>query len=301
MRLECLMNDAMEGFALDTHWVRRSFDRAADGYDAAAVLHAEVRGNLLGRLELMNITPRVVLDAGAGTGHASRVLKGRYPKALVIALDASEQMLRIAGRQQTWLRRFSRVHADAQELPLANDSVDLIVSNLMLHWCDPDATLAEFRRILAPQGLLCFSTFGPDTLRELRSAWAEVDPAPHVHAFLDMHDVGDAVVRAGFVSPVLDVERLMLSYADLNKVTADLRDTGARNANSTRRRGLSSPRKFAAMKAAYEKFRQDGRLPATCEVVFAHAWAPASRPGRAEDAEVSLEEMKRQLKMRRTQ
>ena len=296
------MSDSMEGFALDTHWVRRSFDRAADGYDAAAVLHAEVRNTLLERLELMTIQPGVVLDAGAGTGHASRALKGRYPKALVIALDSSSRMLQLAGRQQSWLRRFSRVRADAQALPLADHSVELIISNLLLHWCNPDVLLAEFRRILAPQGLMCFSSFGPDTLRELRRAWAQVDPAPHVHAFLDMHDVGDAVVRAGFASPVLDVERFTLSYGDLDRVTADLRDTGARYAAVERNKGLSSPRKFAAMKAAYETLRQDGRLPATCEVVFAHAWAPAARgPGRGEDAEVTLEEMKRQLKQRRAQ
>jgi malonyl-CoA O-methyltransferase len=290
----------MEGFALDIRCVRRSFDRAAAGYDGAAVLHTEVRRELLERLRFMAISPGVVLDAGAGTGHASRALKGLYPKALVIALDASTQMLRNAARQRSWRRRFSRVCADAQSLPLADDSVDLIVSNLMLHWCDPDIALGEFRRVLAPQGLVCFSTFGPDTLQELRSAWAQVDEAPHVHAFLDMHDVGDAMVRAGFSSPVLDVERFTLSYSDLIRVAADLRATGARNATTARHRGLYSPRKFAAVQAAYEKFRQDGRLPATYEVVFAHAWAPAARvPHRADAAAVPLEEMKRQLSLRR--
>ena len=295
------MQNGMEGFALDAAWVRRSFDRAADGYDAAAVLHAEVRQGLLERLELMAIAPGVVLDAGAGTGHASRALKVRYPKALVIALDSSMQMLRVAARQQPWLRRFTRVNADAQRLPLADGSVELIISNLMLHWCDPDAVLEEFRRVLAPQGLLCLSTFGPDTLRELRSAWAQVDAAPHVHSFLDMHDVGDALVRAGLSSPVLDVERFTLSYADFAKVAADLRATGARNASPFRLRGLSSPRKHAAMQAAYEQFRQEGRLPATYEVVFAHAWAPAlaARRGATSGATVSLQEMQRQLKSRR--
>jgi malonyl-CoA O-methyltransferase len=239
----------------------------------------------------------VVLDAGAGTGHVSRALKQRYPKALVIALDASVQMLRGAARQQSWLRRFARACADAQRLPLAAGSVELIVSNLMLHWCDLEAVLAEFRRVLAPQGLLCFSTFGPDTLRELRRAWAQVDAAPHVHAFLDMHDVGDALVRAGLSSPVLDVERFTLSYGDFGRAAADLRATGARNALLSRPRGLSSPRKFAAMQAAYELFRQDGRLPATCEVVFAHAWAPA--PEVQSGATVSLDQMKRQLRSRR--
>jgi malonyl-CoA O-methyltransferase len=294
------MSDAMDGFTLDTRWVQRSFDRAADGYDSAAVLHTEVRKGLLERLELMAISPRVILDAGAGTGHASRALKNRHRKALVIALDFSAQMLRIAARQQSWLRRFSRLCADAQSLPLADGSVDLIVSNLMLQWCDPDSVLAEFRRVLAPQGLLCFSTLGPDTLRELRGAWAQADASSHVHAFLDMHDVGDAVVRAGLASPVLDVERFTLSYRDFRGVAADLRATGARNATVSRQKGLSSPRKFAAMQAAYERFRQDGRLPATYEVVFAHAWAPAARTQRRpDDAAVPLDEMKRQLKLRR--
>ena len=295
------MSDGTEGFALDTHWVRRSFDRAAAGFDSAAVLHTQVRRDLLERLQLMAITPRVALDAGAGTGHASRALKARYPKALVIALDFSPQMLRIAGRRQSWLRRFSRVCGDAESLPLADGSIDLVVSNLMLQWCDPDAVLAEFRRVLAPQGLLCFTTFGPDTLRELRSAWAQVDTAAHVNPFLDMHDVGDAVVRAGFISPVLDVERFTLSYTDVRRVAADLKATGARNAAPSRRRGLSSPRKFAAMQAAYEQFRQDGRLPATYEVVFAHAWAPTTSAHRnlTDGAEVSLQEIKRQLKLRR--
>jgi malonyl-CoA O-methyltransferase len=290
----------MEGFALDTRWVQRSFDRAAAGYDSAAVLHTQVRRDLLERLQLMAITPGVVLDAGAGTGHASRALKGRYPKAQVIALDFSAQMLRIAGRRQSWWRRFSRVCADAESMPLADGSVDLVVSNLMLQWCDPDAVFSEFRRVLAPQGLLCFTTFGPDTLRELRSAWAQVDTAAHVNAFLDMHDIGDALVRAGFSSPVLDVERFTLRYTDVRRVAEDLKATGARNAASARRRGLSSPRKFAAMQAAYEQFRQDGLLPATYEVVFAHAWAPASSSrNRPDGAEVSLQELKRQLKLRR--
>jgi malonyl-CoA O-methyltransferase len=295
------MNDAMARFALDTRYVRRSFDRAAAGFDSAAVLHAQVRGELLQRLQLMAIEPRVALDAGAGTGHASRALKDRYPKALVIALDFSPQMLRIAGRRQSWLRRFSRVCGDVENLPLADASVDLVVSNLMLQWCDPDAALAEFRRVLAPRGLLCFTTFGPDTLRELRSAWAQVDSAVHVNPFLDMHDVGDAVVRAGFSSPVLDVERFTLSYTDVSRVAADLKATGARNASPERRKGLSSPRKFARMQAAYEQFREDGRLPATYEVVFAHAWAPATNwsRNRPDGAEVSLQELKRQLKLRR--
>jgi malonyl-CoA O-methyltransferase len=295
------MGDELGPYALNASWLRRSFDRAADTYDAAAVLHAEVRGNLLERLDLTALAPRAVLDAGAGTGHASRALKRRYPKALVIALDASRGMLRAAARQQSWLRPFARVCADAQRLPLKDASVDLIVSNLMLQWCDPDAVFAEFRRVLAPHGLLSFSAFGPDTLRELRTAWAQVDSHSHVHQFIDMHDLGDALVRSGFAAPVLDVERYTLRYLDVRKVAADLKATGAHNATLGRAQGLTSPRKFAAMQAAYESFRREGRLPATYEVVFAHAWVPeqALRRSGPDQAHVSLDEIRRELHARR--
>jgi malonyl-CoA O-methyltransferase len=288
--------------ALDVGWVRRSFDRAARTFDAAAVLHHDVRANLLERLQLTALAPRVVVDAGAGTAHASRELKRRYPKALVIALDSSMGMLKVARAQASWLRPFRRVCADAELLPLADASVDLIVSNLMLPWCNPDAVFAEFRRVLAPQGLLAFSSVGPDTLRELRTAWGRVDSGTHVQGFIDMHDLGDALVRNGFAAPVLDVERLTLEYQDVQQVAADLKATGAHNASSGRTKGLTSPRKFAAMRREYESFRRDGRLPATYEVVFAHAWvpqAPARRGGQADDATVSLEEIKRQLRARR--
>jgi malonyl-CoA O-methyltransferase len=295
------MSDDFGAYALEPRWVRRSFDRAAKTYDAAAVVHAEVRENLLQRLQLTTLVPRVVLDAGAGTGHASRSLKRRYPKALVVALDSSPKMLHEAARQQSWLRPFGRVCADAELLPLADGSIDLIVSNLLLQWCNPDALFAEFRRVLAPHGLLSFSAFGPDTLRELRAAWQQVDSHSHVHQFIDMHDLGDALVRGGFAAPVLDVERFTLQYLDVRKVAADLKATGAHNATAGRAKGLTGARKFAAMQAAYENFRQDGRLPATFEVVFAHAWVPAQSARRdlRDGASVSLEEIKRELRARR--
>jgi len=294
------MSDDIRAYALEPRWVRRSFDRAAKTYDAAAVLHTEVRDNLLERLQLTTLNPSVVLDAGAGTGHASRALKRRYPRALVLALDSSRNMLLEAARQQSWLRPFGRVCADAELLPLPDGSVDLIVSNLLLQWCDPDALFAEFRRVLKPRGLLSFSAFGPDTLRELRSAWGRVDSHSHVHRFIDMHDLGDALVRSGFAAPVLDVERFTLRYLDVHKVAADLKATGAHNATAGRAKGLTTARKFAAMQAAYEGFRQDGRLPATYEVVFAHAWAPAVSARRGGDStSVSLEEIKRELRARR--
>ncbi|HXP65205.1 MAG TPA: malonyl-ACP O-methyltransferase BioC [Steroidobacteraceae bacterium] len=294
------MSDDIGAYALDYRWARRSFDRAAKSYDDAAVLHVEVRENLLERLALTTLRPRIVLDAGAGTGHGSRALKRRYPQSLVVAMDFSSQMLDASAKQRSWLRPFERLQADAGLLPFKDGSIDLIVSNLMLQWCDPDAVFTEFRRALAPEGLLTFSTFGPDTLRELRSAWAEADPHTHVHQFIDMHDLGDALVRAGFSAPVLDVERFTLRYLDVRKVAADLKATGAHNATAGRMRGLTGRRRFAAMQAAYERAREDGRLPATYEVVFAHAWVPAqSARLPTEPASVSLEELKRELRSRR--
>jgi malonyl-CoA O-methyltransferase len=301
------MNDDLAAYALDPVGVRRAFDRAAATFDAAAVLHAEVRDNLLQRLQLTAFTPRVVVDLGAGTGHVSRALKRRYPGALVIALDASPGMLRAAARRRSWLRRFALVCADAEHLPLADGSVDLILSNLMLQWCNPDTVFAECRRVLAPRGLLSFTTLGPDTLRELRTAWARVDPRSHVHRFIDMHDLGDALVRGGFASPVLDVERYTLTYSGVPEVAADLKATGAHNATAGRAKGLTGRGKFAAMQAAYETFRQEGRLPATYEVVFGQAWAPGEASGSGgdtarrsgADSTVWLDEIKRQLHTRR--
>ena len=297
------MTGESTAYSVDKRWLRRSFDRASSTYDAAAVLQTEVRDQLLQRLELTDLSPRLVVDAGAGTGHAGRALKRRYPSAQVLAVDSSFGMLHVAGRQQSWLRPFARLCADAERLPLPDGSVDLIVSNFMLQWSDLDLALAEFRRVLAPRGFLTFTTLGPDTLRELRAAWARVgsehaDYHTRVSHFLDMHDIGDALVRAGFAAPVLDVERYTLTYTNVRHLAADLRAVGARNATIGRLKGLTGPRRFAAMQSAYEAFRIDGRLPATYEVVFGQAWGPAAEVRRAgeDSTHVSLDELKRQLR-----
>lgn len=288
-------------YALDRGWVRRSFSRASATYDAAAVLQSELRNLLLERLDLTALRPRTVLDAGAGTGHLSRALKRRYPAAQVLALDSAFGMLEAAARQRSWLRPFARICADAERLPLREGSIDLILSNFMLPWCHPDAVFEEFRRVLAPRGFLSFTSLGPDTLRELRTAWAEVDAQPHVNQFIDMHDLGDALVRAGFVSPVLDVERYTLTYTDVRRLGEDLKAVGARNAAAGRLKGLTGPRKFAAMQAAYESHRRDGRLPATYEVVFGQAWGPVGAGASSGAARsISLEEMRRELQRRRS-
>lgn len=280
-----MIERANNPFTLDRAQVRRSFDRASESYDRGAVLQAEVRTELLERLELTRLEPAQIVDVGCGTGHASRALLARYPRARVIALDISASMLRAARHQQRFYRKFQRLCADAARLPLADASVDLIYSNLMLQWCnDPDAVFAEFRRVLRPHGLVTFSSFGPDTLKELRSAWRAVDEHTHVNQFLDMHDVGDALVRAGLAEPVLDVEHYTLTYDDTLTLMRDLKAIGAHNVTAGRPMGLTGRGRLARMGGAYEAFRREGKLPATYEVVFGQAWARALAPPRSHDA-----------------
>jgi len=268
-------------FDIDVARVRRSFGRAAREYDAAAVLQKRVREELLERLDVVRLEPAVVLDLGAGTGHASLALKRRYRSSEVIAFDLAEGMLREAGRRQTLLRRFRRVCGGASALPLRDASVDLVFSNLMLQWCqDPDAVFRECRRVLKPGGLLTFTTFGPDTLVELRRAWVAADERTHVNRFIDMHDLGDALVRSGLAEPVLDVERFTLTYVEVRDLMRDLKAIGAHNANAGRPRSLTGKGALARMTEAYEGFRRDGRLPATYEVVYGQAWCPVAPPRR---------------------
>jgi len=287
-------DDEIAPFQPEREEVRRAFDRAAGRYDASAVLQTTVRAELLERLALVRLEPAAVLDIGAGTGQAALELKRRYPRSRVIAADLAEGMLREAGRRQRLLRRFDRVVADAAALPLREASVDLVFSNLMLQWCaDPDAVFRECRRVLRPGGLLTFTTFGPDTLVELRRAWAAADPGrPHVIPFLDMHDLGDALIRAGLAEPVMDVERFTLTYGELRGLMRDLKAIGAHNASLGRAKGLTGKHTFASMLAAYERYRRpgDGRLPATYEVVFGQAWrgvGPVHSPVR-DDSEVRV-------------
>jgi malonyl-CoA O-methyltransferase len=278
--------DESEAFRLDRPGVRAAFDRASASYEAAAVLQARVADELLNRLELFKFTPGVVLDLGAGTGRMTSELKHRYRRALVVALDLAPGMLRQARKHQQLFRRFERVCGDAMRLPLADASVDVIVSSLMLQWCDPpDPAFAEIRRVLKPGGLVAFSTLGPDTLRELRTAWAEADGTSntynHVNHFTDMHDIGDALTRAGLSEPVLDVDRLQLTYPGALELMRDLKAIGAHNVTAGRPRGLMGRARLRRMQSAYETFRRDGRLPATYEVVYGVAWGAAGRPASA--------------------
>jgi malonyl-CoA O-methyltransferase len=267
-----------EVFRLDRAGVRASFDRASASYESAAGLQARVAAELLERLAVFAFEPRVVLDLGAGTGRVTRELKRRYRGALVIALDLAPGMLREARRHQQWWRRFERVCADALRLPLADASVDVVFSSLMLQWCEPlDTALAECRRVLKPDGFFAFSTFGPDTLHELRGAWASADGYNHVNHFVDVHEVGDALVRAGLMEPVLDVDRVEVSYPDALSLMRDLKAIGAHNVTAGRPRALVGRARLKRVQNAYEAFRRDDRLPATYEVIYGASWGAAGR------------------------
>jgi malonyl-CoA O-methyltransferase len=265
-------------FRLDRAGVRASFDRASASYEAAAGLQARVAAELLERLAVFAFAPGVVLDLGAGTGRVARELKRRYRRALVIALDLAPGMLREARRYQQWWRRFERVCGDALRLPLADASVDVVFSSLMLQWCEPlDTALAECRRVLKPDGFFAFSTFGPDTLHELRGAWASADGYNHVNHFVDVHEVGDALVHAGFMEPVLDVDRVEVGYPDALSLMRDLKAIGAHNVTAGRPRALAGRARLKRMQDAYEAFRRDDRLPATYEVIYGASWGAAGR------------------------
>lgn len=274
---------------LDFAEVRRAFDHAAASYDAHAVLQREVCDRLLERLDFMTLKPGRLLDVGTGTGYGLAHLRARYAQAEVCALDIAPAMLAAARArlpQPSWAQRALAhltsapllaahpVCADMERLPFAPNSMNLVWSSLALQWAhDLEATLKGFHRVLAPGGLLMFATFGPDTLKELRAAFAAVDDAPHVNRFIDLHDIGDMLIHAGFVSPVMEMDMLTLTYADVKTLMRDLKGIGAHNAATARRRGLLGKSAWARLEQAYESSRCEGRLPATFEVVYGHAWA----------------------------
>jgi malonyl-CoA O-methyltransferase len=273
------MNRVMQ-YPLDL--VRKHFDQAAAHYDTHAVVQREIADRLLDHLEGLNLQPQTIVDVGCGTGYCTRALQRRYPRAKVTGIDLSVAMIQEAGRRRGWpgsrfynwlQRKPEYLTGDAQALPLADSSVDLLISNLVLQWCDPELSFREFARVLKPGGLLLFSSFGPDTLIELRRAWAAVDQHQHVHTFIDMHDLGDAMVRSGLASPVLDVDRLVLTYNTVNDVIRDLKGIGAQNLAPERPRGLMGKQLFRAFCSAYESSYPGQALPVTYEAVYGHAWA----------------------------
>lgn len=272
--------------AIDKRRLRESFEKAAPDYDAAAVLQHEVCRRMLSRLEFIKLKPTAILDAGCGTGNVVSAFCEQFPRAALYALDIAAGMVRQASARIPWWKRalgrgVLPVCGDIEQLPLRAAAVDLVWSNLALQWVnDPPHAFAELRRVIAPGGLLMFSTFGPDTLRELRAAYAGTDRYTHVNRFIDMHDIGDMLVHAGFADPVMDMEYITLTYADVRALMRDLKAIGAHNVTVGRRPGMTARAVLATVERNYEQFRQAGRLPATFEVIYGHAWMPQKRTTR---------------------
>ncbi len=255
--------------------IRQHFERAAQTYDAAAVLQREIAKRMGERLDYIKLQPKVVLDAGCGTGFITQDLLKRYPKSQIIALDLALNMARKTKKEQgSWLRKPKAICADAEQLPLKAETMDLVVSNLMIQWSnDLNKTFAGFHSVLAPNGLLLFSTFGPDTLKEMRESWASVDNTPHTSAFVDMHEIGDALLKAGFINPVTDMELITMTYSNVRQLMKDIKQIGASNTDSARSKGLMGKQKLKDFEQAYEQFKtEDGLYPASWEVIYGHAW-----------------------------
>lgn len=278
---------------LDIQAVRRSFDRAAHGYDQHAVLQREIESRLLERIEFRRFDPGLVLDLGCGTGSASRVLAKQFPQASVIALDWAPAMLAKVdpGKEPEASRQGDLLPlcADMHRLPLASRSVDMVFSNLALQWSyDIPGVFREFRRIMKPDAMLVFTCFGPDTLFELKQAWRAVDDMPHVNDYPDMHNIGDELLVAGYREPVMDAERLTLEYPDVMSLMRELKGIGAHNVASQRLHGLTGKSRLQQMLKAYEQFRHEGRYPASYEVTYGTAFAPAEgQPVKTPDGDVA--------------
>lgn len=276
---------------LDKRLLRRAFEQAAASYEQSAMLQREICDRMLSRLEYIKYMPDTILDAGSGPGYGTRLLAARYPAAAMMAIDIAYSMhlqARASGADmlpgwQRWLpfvhrRSTGYICADIEQLPLQEASIGMIWSNLAIQWCnDLKQTFSEAHRVLKAGGLLMFSTFGPDTLKELRQAFKPVDRFSHVNRFTDMHDIGDLLVHCGFSLPVMDMEYITLTYDDVRGVMRDLKAIGAQNVTHGRRRGLTGKGVWQQVIDRYEALRQDGKLPATYEVVYGHAWKPEPR------------------------
>jgi len=259
---------------LNRQHIRRRFERAAATFDESDFVHTVTRDGLLARIAPLLIEARTVIDLGAATGTANRALEKRFKGASVISIDLAHGMLRKAREKRSWLSKAAYAQASADALPFPNESIDVIFANLLLPWADDPALIfSEIARVLRKGGVFAFATLGPDSLREIGRAWASIDDNAHVNRFLDMHDLGDGLVNAGLRDPVLDVDRLSVSYTNSARLFADLTAVGARNALKQRTHSLTGKQRYGAMVAALDDMAIDGNISLNLELVFGHCWA----------------------------
>ena len=277
------MNPREDNPALNASHVQRRFDRAAASFDAVDFVHAATRAGLLERLKPMVVEAKTVVDLGSATGSSLRPLARRFRGAQIIAADLSHDMLLLARKKRSWFARHAAVQVNAEALPFADQSVGVVFSNLLLPWvADPARLFVEVSRVLRQEGLFIFSTLGPDSLRELRNAWPQANGTQHVNRFADMHDIGDAAVQAGLRDPVLDVDRLSVTYRDAEALLQDLTSMGARNSLQYRRKSLGGTAAFRTMVETLNEQRIDGFLRVDLELIYGHCWGPGARPSDGE-------------------
>ena len=252
--------------------IRNTFNNASSNYNDNAFLQNEIANRLAEKLKVISIKPQTIIDLGSGTGLLSNKTAEIFPNPNLICVDFAQQSL-LKNSQNL------KVCANAYELPFASNSVDFIVSNLMMQWCpDLKALFNECFRVLKPEGLILFTTFGPDTLKELKRSWSAVDNSAHVNDFIDMHDIGDQMLQSGFQSPIMEMENITLTYEKVLDLMHDLKSIGAQNVGS-RSKALTGKTKFKKMIEMYESYRSDGKLPATYEVIYGHAWKNENKLG----------------------
>lgn len=258
--------------------VRRRFDRIATGFDAADFVHRVTFDELLSRLAPVIIKPAFVLDLGCATGTGSKQLAKHYRGSHVISLDISSGMLQQTKGKGRLFAKPSPVQGDAYRIPLQDQSIDVVFANMLLPWIgDLPACLSETGRVLRKDGLFAFATFGPDSMSEVREAWRSIDEDWHVNAYPDMHDIGDALVRAGLRDPVLDVDHLTVTYRDTDALYRDLTSVGGRNCLRNRRQTLTGKDRFRAMDKLLAAKMTDDLLSLRLEFVYGHAWGGGPR------------------------
>lgn len=275
--------------------IQRQFDRRAPAFAAHDFLFREAEARMLERLEVVRLAPARVLDLGCGPGRSLAALARRFPQARVTGVDVAGLALAVAARAwgrpraPWWSGLLGRgrahgpdlVQASFAALPFRDAAFDLLFSNLALHFApDPLSVFREWARVTAPEGLVMFSCFGPDTLKEIRALAPRWSRAPAVLRFVDMHDLGDMLLDAGYSQPVVDMEMLTLTYADAHKLLADLRAVTG-NPLAARARGLTGRGRRTDLQDALASLRgPDGLIRITIELVNGHAWRNPPRPAR---------------------
>jgi len=283
----------------DLQAIRHTFDRLAPGYDKHAALEQEVCNRLLEKTPFHRLAPATILDLGCGTGFAAAKLKQSFRKARVIGMDTSLGMLSHLRRRSGLLKPLKGVCGDLAALPFATGSVDMLVANLSGYWCpEPMAMFAEYRRVLRPDGMLLFSTFGPGLMKELKAAWHEVDTNVEMPEFPDLMEIGDGLVAAGFREPVMDMEVITLQYPDLQAMLRELEATGTAMLIRGWNNGYGAG---SSLDQAYMPFLKDGKYPLSFEIVYGVAFGPQEgQPVKTSTGDVatfSVEALKRGRKV----